>query len=187
MPRLATGDKIKKLVLPAIDGSVFDLSAYEGKRYMLSFYRFATCPLCNLRVHELVRRRAELPAEFGLVAVFDASLEELTRHATRHGADFPILADSDNTSYRQFGVERSAWRTAAGFVRRFPQIAYGVLVKGYFPGIPGGNITTMPLDILVNDDGTVHTAYYGRDEGDHLPMKSMFEFALGAQRPDGQV
>jgi len=177
MARLRSGDTIGELTLPAIGGGTFDLSAYSRKRYMLSFYRFATCPLCNLRVHELVRRRAELPTDFGLVAVFDASLEDLTRHATRHGAQFPILADSDNVYYRQFGVERSAWRTAVGFIRRFPQIAYGVLVKGYFPGIPGGNITTMPLDLLVNEDGSVHTAYYGRDEGDHLPMSALLEFA----------
>ncbi len=28
----------------------------QGKRYMLSFMRFSTCPFCQLRIHQLISR-----------------------------------------------------------------------------------------------------------------------------------
>ena len=45
------GDKIIGLNLPNIDGSQFTLDQVKGKRYMLSFMRFAACPFCQLRIH----------------------------------------------------------------------------------------------------------------------------------------
>ena len=45
---------------PAVDFSVTDifgnrisLADYRGKKLLLSFYRYAACPFCNYRVHEL--------------------------------------------------------------------------------------------------------------------------------------
>ncbi len=35
------------------------LADYRGQRLLLSFYRYASCPLCNLRVHELLQHHAE--------------------------------------------------------------------------------------------------------------------------------
>ncbi|HFB65643.1 MAG TPA: redoxin domain-containing protein, partial [Aeromonadales bacterium] len=47
--RLKKGDSVTNIVLPAIDGTEFNLESLQGKRYMLSFFRFASCPFCNLR------------------------------------------------------------------------------------------------------------------------------------------
>ena len=54
--RRAVGEKAENIKLPAIDGTVFETDSLAGKPYMLSFLRFASCPFCNLRVNELVRR-----------------------------------------------------------------------------------------------------------------------------------
>ena len=54
--RLAPGAKATHISLPSIDGSIFKTDSLEGNPFMLSFFRFASCPFCNLRVHELVRR-----------------------------------------------------------------------------------------------------------------------------------
>ena len=40
-----------------------------------------------------------------------------------------------------------------------------------------GSMTTMPLDILVDEHGTVQSVYYGKDEGDHMPFSQIKEFA----------
>jgi peroxiredoxin len=37
-------DTVTSLRLPAIDGTTFDLADLKDKRYMLSFFRFASCP-----------------------------------------------------------------------------------------------------------------------------------------------
>jgi len=75
---------------------------------MLSFFRFASCPFCNLRVNKLVRQFDVFGRDFTIVAVFDASLENLRHHAEGHQAPFPIIpADESNLCYKTYGVEHS--------------------------------------------------------------------------------
>jgi peroxiredoxin len=71
------GDKITGLSLPAIDGSQFTLELVQGKRYMLSFMRFAACPFCQLRIHQLISRWQQLDQNFTVIAVFDSPLDNL--------------------------------------------------------------------------------------------------------------
>lgn len=56
--------QVTPITLPCIDGSTFNLESMQGKRYIISFFRFASCPFCNLRVHELVKRFEELGENF---------------------------------------------------------------------------------------------------------------------------
>lgn len=87
--RKKSGDPVGQLRLRSLDRTLFDVDQLAGKRFMLSFFRFAACPFCNLRVHELVSRFAELGGDFSIVAVFDSPLDNLQRHAGRHRAPFP--------------------------------------------------------------------------------------------------
>ena len=173
----APGDLIVDLKLPNIDGSEFNISAIAGKRYMLSFYRFAACPFCNLRIHELVNQYDDLPDGFKMVAIFDSPLSNLQRFATGHKAPFPILADKENTYYRKFGVQRSLLGVLKGGLLRMPTMLYAMFRKGYIPWTIKGSLTTMPLDILVDENGIVQSVYYGKDEGDHMPFEQIKEFA----------
>ena len=36
----------------------------------------------------------------------------------------------------------------------------------------------MPADFLVNEHGVIQAAYYGQDEGDHLPLEKVKCFSL---------
>ena len=66
------GDKAPAIVLPAIDGSVFDLSKVKGKRVILTFFRFSSCPLCNMRIRKIKQRWGEFSEDTVMVGVFDA-------------------------------------------------------------------------------------------------------------------
>ena len=184
MVQTTQGDRIGEMQLPNIDGSEFDIKAVAGKRYLLSFYRFASCPFCNMRIHQLVTNYDELPDDFAMVAIFDSPLDNLQRYATGHHAPFPILADEENTYYRKFGVRRSLLGVLKGAILRMPTVMYAMFGKGYIPWTVKGSMTTMPLDILVDEEGIVQSAYYGRDEGDHMPLDDVKEFArTGQTRP----
>ena len=74
MPQLSVGDDAPSIVLPAVDGTDFDLSKFKGKRVILTFFRFDSCPFCNLRVHRLVKRWGEFPEDTVMVGIFDAKL-----------------------------------------------------------------------------------------------------------------
>jgi peroxiredoxin Q/BCP len=176
--KLKPGDPVIDLQLPALDNSVFNTDSLRGRRYLLSFFRFAGCPFCNIRMHELVTRYNELPEGFTIVAVFDAPLDDLQRHETRHRAVFPILADSTNTYYKKYSIDRSVWGMLKGAVVRFPALLQA-LRRGYFPTTIKGKLHTLPADFLVDEQGRIQTAHYGRDLGDHLSFEKVKAFAGG--------
>lgn len=177
MTRTRQGDPIGELKLPAIDNSEFNIESIQGKRFLLSFYRFAACPFCNLRLHELVTRSAELPDNFEIVAIFDSPLDNLQRYANQHAASFPILADEKNIYYKKFNVQHSVMGAVKGAILRMPLALYAMFAKGYIPWTFKGSLTTMPLDILVDESGVVQAVYYGADEGDHMPFDQIKAFA----------
>jgi hypothetical protein len=51
-----------------------------------------------------------------------------------------------------------------------PRLLYGMFVKGYVPLVIKGSMTTMPADFLVDKQGIIQVAHYGKDEGDHRGM-----------------
>ncbi len=176
--RLHSGSSVPPFRLPAIDGSEFDLRTTAGTRLFLAFFRFATCPFCNLRMHELVTRLPELGGACRVVAIFDSPVDHLREHAGRHEAPFPVLADPRHGTYRAYGVERSVGGTFRGMVTRLPTLLRGVLLRGYWPLPIRGDPFTMPAEFLIDRDGTIATAHYGQDEGDHLPFKVVRDFAI---------
>jgi len=175
--RRKEGNNISPIVLPAIDGSTFDSSSLSGRPFMLSFFRFASCPFCNLRVHQLVQHYAEFGADFNMVAIFDSPLENLVRHSDKHKAPFPILADEANKYYREFGIEHSLTRMLKGMFFRMPTLLKSMFM-GNVPLVFKGSLITMPADFLIDRDGIIRTAYYGKDEGDHLSFEKVKAFFI---------
>ena len=175
--RLQVGSSIKGIELPEIDGSIFNSESLMGKPFMLSFLRFASCPFCNLRVNQLVKRFDEFGNDFTIVAIFDSPLDNLRKHTEGHKAPFPILADESNKYYREYGIEHSILGLLKGMFFRMPTLIRGML-KGYIPVIFKGSIITMPADFLIDCDGIIQMAYYGNDEGDHLPFEEVKKFSL---------
>ena len=175
--RLTPGTAAPAFQLPAIDGSQFDLASLHGRPFLLSFFRFAACPFCNLRINELVKKHPQLPADFAIVAVFDSPLDNLQRYAARHKAPFAIVADEGNVWHKRYGVEHSLPGVLLGMLLRLPQAVYGALVKGYIPLHIKGDMTTMPADFLVDANGIIREVFYARDEGGHMPFAQVLAFA----------
>ena len=77
-----------------------------------------------------------------------------------------------------YGIEHSIAGMFKGMILRFPTLVKGMF-KGYLPIIIKGSLTTMPADFLINKNGIIQEAYYGTDEGDHLPFEQVKKFANG--------
>lgn len=175
--KLKSGEHFKHIELPSIDGTIFNTDMIEGKPFMLCFLRFASCPFCNLRVNQLVKRFDEFGDDFTIVVIFDSSLDNLIEHNEGHKAPFAILADETNKYYTEYAIEHSMLGVLKGMIFRFPTLLKGLL-KGYLPLKIKGSITTMPADFLIDRDGIIQNAYYGKDEGDHLSFDVVKEFSL---------
>lgn len=170
--KLVAGDQAPTFVLSDLGDQPVNLAAYRGRKVLLSFYRYASCPFCNLRVHELTQRAPGWQAQgLDLIAVFQSPRESILEYAGSHPRPFPIVADPQRELYRRYGVEGS-W---SGFLKAGLQVGKmaSALHKGFLPGRMEGDINMVPADFLIDEAGNIRVAYYGRDISDHFPVEQI--------------
>ena len=174
--KLAVGVKFDDLKLPDIGGGVFDVNEIVGKKTLITFYRFAQCPFCNLRINEFKNRFNEFDYKLNVVAVFDSPLGHLKKSMKKHNAPFRILADENFFYFRKYNVEQSVWKFFVGTSLRFHRLIEASL-KGYIPITFKGSVSTIPVDILLDENGIIENVYYGNDTTDHLSFETILDFA----------
>jgi len=90
------------------DGRLVDLSALRGKKIWLTFYRYATCPLCNLHIAAISHRYLALQkAGVEVVAVFDSRVPEFFKPGGTSDVRFPMISDSNKELYRLYSTRSS--------------------------------------------------------------------------------
>ena len=52
------------------------------------------------------------------------------------------------------------------------------MFKGYLPYVFKGSLITMPADFLIDQEGIIQVAFYGKDEGDHLSFDTIKDFSM---------
>ena len=176
--RLKEGEMAPEFDWQDMNDNPVSLRAMQGRYAMLSFYRYASCPFCNLRVNELSQRAASYQAGgVEMIAVFQSPAEKIKRYAGRQDPPFPILPDPARHLYQLYGVERSWLGMVKAFVGRSPSIlsAFG---KGYLPGSMEGEVNRLPADFIIGKSGEILAAYYGQDIGDHMPYEMIERFIV---------
>lgn len=169
-----------------IHGTPIYLDALRGKRVLLSFFRDAACPFCNLRVYELSNEYPRLSAQgMEVVVVFRSTREAVQRFIDRRPRPFRLVADPDMAVFAGYGVERSVLGLLRAMYQRMPRLLRGLGLGR--ARLPASSPTLMPADFLIDERGYVRRAFYGRDLGDHLPLEAVHRFAARARsmaRPD---
>lgn len=175
--RIEVGQMAPDVQVEDVFGRPVSLQALRGRPVLLSFYRYASCPICNLRVRDLRQAAPGLEAQgLALVGVFQSDAATIGRYVGRQQAPFPLVADPGLVLYRRYGVERGwaamlRWPTMAAALRAF--------AAGYLPGRVDGPFDRTPADFLIDRDGRVVIAHYGRHLSDHVAIDAL-EAALGA-------
>ena len=149
-----------------------NLQRYRGRYVLLSFYRYASCPLCNLRVHELMQRHADWHARgLDMLAVFQSPVDKIRQYVGAQQTPFPLIPDPGQSLYELYGVGHSWTGFLKAWGMRLPEIVRSVIGQGFLPGSVEGGIHRIPADFVVDQHGWIVEAYYGQDIGDHLPME----------------
>jgi peroxiredoxin len=172
--RLIEGQKAKDFSTSDIFGNEIILENFKGKKILLSYYRYASCPLCNLRVSELIEQETYFK-EKGLVllAVFQSPKDRILEYVGKQNTPFPIIADPEQRLYKLYGVEVSG----LGLIRALfkPGKFKEALNKGFHTGTMEGPKSRIPADFIIDEDGIILKAYYGKDIGDHMPIETIRE------------
>lgn len=191
-PRIQPGNRIQARELIALRSERIQIPD-RTRLVHLQFRRFAGCPVCDLHLHSMVRRHAEiLAASIREVVVFHSSVEELLPFAGE--LPFAVIADPEKHLYREFGVE-SGLRSLAD-PRAWLPVLRGVLrslgaVRRKHQPVPSlnphGGRFGLPADFLIASDGRVLACKYGEHAYDQWTVDeilglSKLEFTLGRRR-----
>lgn len=169
---MTKGDIHVPIELPAIDGTMVDSTVLTDNIVMISFFRFATCPLCNMRIHQLIKHYDDFGKDFEILAIFESPLEHLKKYTAPHQAPFPILADEHGKYYQQYRITKSYFGVIKGMFTRWSTLWTGMR-KFTIPFPIKGSLWRMPADFIVDKNGMIIRSYYGTDEGDHMPIKDI--------------
>lgn len=178
--RIKIGSQAPAFKAQAIGGHTVDLTALGGRTVLLKFYRFATCPVCNLHMHHFIKDYRLIEA-VGLttIVLFHSPADKLA-DTQREDAPFDLVPDPGKDVFRAYGVE-------TGFAGLFsPAVMrdYGrALAAGYSPGLftSDGGILGNPADFVVDADGRVAFAHYGKHYGDSLTAAQLADVRRGLE------
>ncbi|MEL7002658.1 MAG: peroxiredoxin family protein [Bacteroidota bacterium] len=162
-----------------IYGNKVDLKNYQGQRLLLSFFRKAACPFCNMAIQQLIKRHSEFENKgIKIVALFASTKDDVLKYAGKQNAPFPIVADERNEIYEKYGIGQSyggMLKTMLNPVKVWKAIKGGFFSLRTVPQDP-----VLPAEILINEDQTIQRAYYGNDYDDHLSVDEILQWGYEA-------
>jgi thioredoxin-dependent peroxiredoxin len=177
--RLSTGSRAPALRTTDFLGEAVDLAALQGRPVLLSFYRYASCPVCNFRVHALIGTYPEWSAQgLEVIGVFQSSAKYVAQYVGRQDAPFPIVPDPQMQHYKRFGVEA---RWGGLFSWNVIKTALSAFRQGYWPGRVDGPFQRVPADFLIDRQGRIAMAHYGKDIDDHIPLATIAQWLTTQQ------
>ncbi len=160
-----------------IDGVPVSAAQFYGQKWMISFFRFAACPYCNLRVHELSAKTGLFRDKLQVVTVFQSPAETLRRHNVPRRIPFTIIADPEMVLFNLYQGELSTAKFISGHVLHPLEWVQGVVKGAFSGGATLGELRLVPADFLIDEQGIIQQAHYGRDVTDHMPLRNITAFA----------
>lgn len=151
------------------------LNQYKGKRLLLSFFRDASCPFCNLRVRELIVNYPELQKRnIHILAFFASTKNTILKYTGKQQAPFPLIPDPSLFVYKSYGVEES-FRAKLKTMGKPNKVLKAVKSEFFnFRAFNEKNI--IPADFMIDENQKVIKAYYGKDFGDHIPLEELLNW-----------
>lgn len=155
-------------------GDTINTEKLKGKKVFLAFFRYASCPVCNFRMNEIIQNHDSIKAKgYEFITVFESNNQTLQQYLTETQVPFPVIGDPDLVLYKKYGVQKSFWRMVGSMFNKKTRsnLKEGkVLVKGKNLK-RDGQMSRIPADFLIDENGIVTKAYYGTTIADHLPLE----------------
>ncbi|ORB63207.1 peroxiredoxin-like family protein [Mycolicibacterium tusciae] len=169
------GDKVKARTLRTVTDTHVSVPAPE-RLVHLQFRRFAGCPICNLHLRDVARRRDEIEnAGVTEVVLFHSAADRLRQYVA--DVPFAMVADPERKLYKEFGVESSLRSVLhLGAVRAAVRgIRHSTSVVGALA--PGEDHLGNPADFLIEPDGTIRACKYGIHADDQWSVDELLKLA----------
>ncbi len=174
------GEPAPNFTAAGLDGAPVSLGEHRGRPVWLAFFRWATCPLCNFRIHQLLSiwDRTFGGTDLVMLGVFQSPAAKLEGLVERHKPPFIPIPDPEMVLYQQYGLGTSMKGLLGSQVRA--AIAGAREQKIPIVGPWDGPALRTPADLLIDRDGIVRVSFYGENIADHIPFERVSEFVATA-------
>ena len=174
--RLAPPIQAPDFTATTLEGEKITLSSLRGTAVWLAFFRYAMCPLCNFRIHQLMQ---VWPQQFGgrefrMLGVFQSPAKKLEGIIERHSPPFKVISDPEMELYAQYRVETS-W---SGMMGKDVRNGLAGALKAGIPMVKpwDGPANRVPADFLIDGDGMIRVVFYGENMAQHIPFEDVQGF-----------
>lgn len=155
---LAVGDKAPAFTLPSATGGTVSLDELlaDGPA-VLTFYRGAWCPYCNLALRALQQHHEQITARGArLVAVSPQVPDESLSLTEKHALAFDVLSDLGSDTARRYGL---AFDLSDELAAVYERLGFDL------QRVNGGHPRTLPLPAtyVLDRAGTVRWAFVNTD------------------------
>jgi peroxiredoxin len=176
--RIGVGQKIGRFVWHTSAGTTTTIPDAGGSLVNLQFSRWAGCPICNMHLASFRSRAREIEdAGVKVVVVFHSPEEDVIE--LRGDIPFALIPDPDKRYYRAFGVEQSAFflmsKKAFASLRREAK-------QGHRAQRIRGGVLGLPASFIIDKNGAVLAAHYGRHADDNLGVDDVLRIARSEGR-----
>lgn len=179
MYKIRKGDKAPNFKAQNYLGEDINLDDYRGKKVLLSFHVFASCPFCNLRINELETKYNAVwnSNEFEMIHVFPSPGEAISRYAGKDNPKFPIIGDPDKKLYELYGLRKSILGLLTGFLK-VRKLFRAFRVVGLIDSLTNNDsdMRQLPADFLIDENGIIQEAFYAKTVSDNLPIERIDTF-----------
>uniref|UniRef100_A0A7R9VL21 Thioredoxin domain-containing protein n=1 Tax=Pseudictyota dubia TaxID=2749911 RepID=A0A7R9VL21_9STRA len=175
------GDKAPDFTLTDVNGDKHTLSDYRGERVLLSFFRYASCALCNFSIDRLKRQNNFLTqGGIKVICVFQSPPEMMKKYVMKQAKPpFIMLCDTKLVAYKKYNVKHSMRGLKWG-LWRFKKSGQAKIAieRGLFadPQPVDGKVDRLPADFLIDEEGKVVDKFQAKFANDHIPWKRIEAF-----------
>jgi len=155
---LAVGARAPRFTLPSATGRTVYLDALlaDGP-VVLTFYRGAWCPYCNIALRSLQQHHADITSRGArLVAVSPQIPDESLSLAEKHELSFDVLSDIGSDTAKQYGL---AFDLPDDLAAVYDKLGFDL------QRVNGGHPRTLPLPAtyVIDRTGTIRWAFADTD------------------------
>lgn len=172
--KLKNNDHSINFSVPDYLNNQITLSDYKGKKVLLSFFRGAACPFCNMRVRELINNYPKFEEKgIVIIAFFASSNEEINEYAGKQKAPFAIIPDPTLKIYTKYGVEQSKWVMFKTMLNPIKMV--NMMSSGFFNLKSSKDKPIVPADFLIDENQIIQKIHCGSDFGDHMNIEDILK------------
>jgi peroxiredoxin Q/BCP len=152
-------------------GTSIQLKQLRGQNIYLAFERNVGCPVCNLHFHNLVKKASYFKMNnVKIILVYESTKAKMLEYLNGETYPFHFVADPENKLYNMYGVERSYLKMLKGIFNGLMRKALAGKKLFKKPITQDGHTDTIPSEFLIDEQGIIKTARYGRFVGDHMEI-----------------